>query len=246
MWADYRQEWFAICHLHRTLAYRYIIFLVCRRHENMSPYTGGRVNSDHAWMLHVFHACNEPQALESHKNAATHCCVEHLNHMAMTYPSKDGLALAFWYRTPGTTASLFLAGNIRWLFVVSLALDTLLKWNLPECGTWITSLLVYSSQWLYWAWRPPFFSGRQKSHGLVTHLSYGAHWVMLHLTSSSWCWFSRSQMHFGSYVVPVTFRVEWLCVHIILVIWMVLWSSHNGGCRFVGDKDCDRVFDACC
>ena len=42
-------------------------------------------------------------------NSAAHYCVERSNHLAMTDPSKPGLALAIWYETSGTVPSLLRA-----------------------------------------------------------------------------------------------------------------------------------------
>ena len=52
------------------------------------------------------------RASESQGNSATGYYAKCPSHLAMTLPSKNWLALAVWYHTPGTTTSRLWAGTI--------------------------------------------------------------------------------------------------------------------------------------
>ena len=60
---------------------------------DMSPYTadGSRVNADYEWIAWWIR--------DQLGTFATHSCVQHADHLAMTHPSKNGLAPAKWPRT---------------------------------------------------------------------------------------------------------------------------------------------------
>ena len=67
----------------------HIYYFVWRKHENMSPCTGNRVNTNYE-RIASWGGCQgwtgDPRILETPH--APHCCSQRLNHSAMTHPSK--------------------------------------------------------------------------------------------------------------------------------------------------------------